>query len=270
MAINRTSPKKGKVVDIPTVPTVGTATAGGELATVAFTAATVGGPVTTFTALSNPGSVTGTGTSPITVSGLTAGTAYTFTVRGTNATGSSEYSSASNSITALAGSAFESIATQTVGSGGSSSITFSSIPSTYKHLQLRVIYRNTVGVSNLRMQYNGDTASNYITHHLYGDGTSAGAFSNGVNSYMYLGNGRAATSVFTGFIIDVLDYTSTTKNKTTKTLMGYDTNGAASQSIELMSGLWFATPAAVTSITFVPGTDQFAQYSSFALYGVKG
>lgn len=99
MAINRTSPKKGKVVDIPTAPTIGTATAGAESATVAFTASTQGGPVTTFTALSNPGSITGTGTSPVTVSGLTAGTAYTFTVRGNNATGSSEYSSASNSIT---------------------------------------------------------------------------------------------------------------------------------------------------------------------------
>ena len=118
MAINRVSPKKGKVVDIPTVPTVGAATAGAESATVAYTAATVGGPTTTFTALSNPGSITGSGSSsPITVSGLTAGTAYTFTVRGTNATGSSEYSSASNSITALAGGAFESIATVTVGAG---------------------------------------------------------------------------------------------------------------------------------------------------------
>ena len=51
MATNRVSPKKGKVVDIPTVPTVGTATAGSESATVAFTAATVGGAATTFTAL---------------------------------------------------------------------------------------------------------------------------------------------------------------------------------------------------------------------------
>jgi hypothetical protein len=103
MATNRVSPKKGKVVDIPTVPTVGTATAGGASATVAYTASTKGGPTTTVTALSNPDSITGTGSSsPITVLGLTAGTAYTFTVRGTNATGSSEYSSASNSIIPIA------------------------------------------------------------------------------------------------------------------------------------------------------------------------
>jgi len=104
MAINRVSPKKGKVVDIPTAPTVDTATAATESATVAYTAATIGGPATTFTALSNPGSITGTGSSsPITVSGLTGGTAYTFTVRGSNATGSGEYSAASNSVTPIAG-----------------------------------------------------------------------------------------------------------------------------------------------------------------------
>ena len=118
MATNRVSPKKGKVVDIPTVPTVGTATAGAESATVAYTASTVGGPVTTFTALSNPGSITGTGTSPITVSGLTDGTAYTFTVRGNNATGNSEYSSASNSVTPSAPIVgYNSISTVTVGAG---------------------------------------------------------------------------------------------------------------------------------------------------------
>jgi hypothetical protein len=103
MATNNVSPKKGKVVDIPTAPTIGTATAATESATVEYTAATIGGPATTFTALSNPGSFTGTGTSPITVSGLTGGTAYTFTVRGSNATGSGEYSAASNSVTPIAG-----------------------------------------------------------------------------------------------------------------------------------------------------------------------
>lgn len=106
MASGRVSPKRGKVLDIPTVPTIGTATAGGESATVTFTASTKGGPVSTYTALSNPGSITGTGTtSPVTVSGLTEGTSYTFTIRGNNITGSSEYSSASNSITALSAGA---------------------------------------------------------------------------------------------------------------------------------------------------------------------
>jgi hypothetical protein len=100
MAVNRVSPKIGKVLDLPNTPTVGTATAGVQSASVAFTAATLGGPSFSYRVVSNPGSVAATGTtSPITVSGLTGGTSYTFTVRAENPSGNSDYSSASNSAT---------------------------------------------------------------------------------------------------------------------------------------------------------------------------
>lgn len=86
---------------VPQAPTIGTATAtGSTTATVAYTAnATGGAAVSTYTATSSPGGLTGTGASPITVSGLTAGTAYTFTVTATNSQGTSAASSASNSTT---------------------------------------------------------------------------------------------------------------------------------------------------------------------------
>ena len=105
MAINRTSPKKGKVVDIPDVPTIGTVTTISGGASVPFTASSSGkgGAATSYTVISTPGSITGTATSsPITVNGLTLGTSYTFKVYGNNATGAGEQSSASNSITAIA------------------------------------------------------------------------------------------------------------------------------------------------------------------------
>jgi|GEM_PF-1164116 len=82
-----------------------TATAGDAKATVAFTppATTGGAPITGYTVTSNPGGLTGSGTaSPITVNGLTNGTAYTFTVTATNGTVTSVASVASNSVTPVA------------------------------------------------------------------------------------------------------------------------------------------------------------------------
>jgi hypothetical protein len=91
-----------KGLGVPDAPTIGTATAANAQASVAFTAPsdTGGQTITGYTAKSNPSNITGTGTSsPITVTGLTNGTAYTFTVTATNVSGTSPSSSASNSIT---------------------------------------------------------------------------------------------------------------------------------------------------------------------------
>jgi hypothetical protein len=91
---------------VPNAPTIGTATGGNGSASVTFTApANVGGgAITGYTVVSTPGNITGTGTSsPVTVSGLTNGTAYTFTVFATNVYGPSSLSAASNSVTPAVG-----------------------------------------------------------------------------------------------------------------------------------------------------------------------
>ena len=83
---------------IPQTPTSVIAVAGNTNAVITFTAGATGGAATTYTVTSSPGSLIGTGSSPVTVSGLTNGTAYTFVVTSTNDNGSAS-SSASNSIT---------------------------------------------------------------------------------------------------------------------------------------------------------------------------
>jgi len=284
MAINRISPKKGKVVDIPDATiTIGTPTAGASQVSVAFTVATTpatGGPVQKYTAVSNPGSVTVSGsTSPIVVTGLTNDTAYTFTVAAGNATGNGVFSSASASATPLDPAGFASIATTTVGAGGASSISFTSIPQTYKHLQIRGIARtNDAGQTQdiIGLRINSDTTTaNYVSHRIAADGTNkvaaaqaAGTYSSSWAGYATGVNGVA--SVFGATIIDLLDYTSTVKNKVGRTLAGNSQNNTTDNQIILGSTLYISTNA-VTTITLVPiFASGFVQYTSFALYGIKG
>ena len=265
-----------KVDDIPTVPTIGTATAGAESASITFTASTKGGTASTYTALSNPGSVTGSAaSSPVTVTGLTAGTAYTFTVRGNNSTGSSEYSSASNSITPTVATSYESIATVTV-STATPTISFTSIPATYTHLQLRGITRDarSVNVNNINMRLgNGsiDSGGNYAMHTLDGDGSAvsaAGAANQTALGFWIEAGASSTANAFSSFVVDILDYKNTNKYKTIKVLGGADLNGSGN--VHLISGLWQST-SAVTNIEFFNnGNFNFVQYSTFALYGIKG
>ena len=170
---------------------------------------------------------------------------------------------------------YESIATAIVGSGGSPDITFSSIPSTYKHLQIRGIYRPASAASppyNTFFRVNADSGSNYSRHFLSGDGASTPSAS-GQASQAYgwlpyhLGSSSLANT-FNTVVIDVLDYANTSKNKTIRSIGGYDANGSGY--IQLVSSAWLST-SAITSFTIYTGNlGNFAQYSHFALYGIKG
>jgi hypothetical protein len=169
-------------------------------------------------------------------------------------------------------SSYESIATTTVGAGGSAFVTFSSIPSTYTHLQIRVLARDTRAVSfdNLLLQANSDTGSNYSDHFLYGDGSTTLSGGGGSSTEIRTGTitGASATaSVFGANVIDILDYANTNKYKTVRALTGADANGSGQ--MVFRSGLWINT-AAITTIKLFPGGGNFGQYSSFALYGIKG
>ena len=162
-------------------------------------------------------------------------------------------------------SSYESIATVT-STGSSTFLTFSSIPSTYKHLQIRGIANDALG-NPLQIQFNSDTGNNYAYHRLQGTGASTastGVASNG--DINFIGYAAASTSTYGVTIIDIIDYASTTKYKTLKTLMGYDQNGSGL--ILLNSGLWMNTNA-ITSIKII-GSGALTSASNFALYGIKG
>lgn len=160
-------------------------------------------------------------------------------------------------------SSYESIATVTVGSGGAANVEFTSIPATYTHLQIRFIAQGgSVGL-NLRM--NGAT-SGYSTHYLTGDGATVS--SSGTANEVYIYTGRTPTSTYFGVgVIDILDYANTNKFKTLKSIAGNDQNGSGS--VWLFSGNYPSTTA-VSSLTLFSTTGNLAQYSQFALYGIRG
>lgn len=169
-----------------------------------------------------------------------------------------------------AANSYESIQTVPVTST-TASISFTSIPSTYKHLQIRSFGRMSASATldSLWMQFNSDTtASNYIAHGLYGTGSTVGAYAD-TGAYAQIGilaANTAGSNMFGTFVVDILDYTNTNKNKTTRTLSGADLNGDGQ--LRFVSGLWRNTNA-ITSIT-IAGNSSFLANSSFALYGIKG
>jgi hypothetical protein len=162
---------------------------------------------------------------------------------------------------------YESIATTTVGSGGVNSVTFSSISSSYKHLQLRVSWSENA-TNWITLSFNNDTTgANYKSHELRGNGSTAASY---VPSFSYgvaasLSNAENGN---TAAVIDILDYQNTNKNKVTRSLSGQDSNGAGI--ISLISGLWINTAAITTLKILAESSETIKEYSSFALYGIKG
>jgi hypothetical protein len=167
--------------------------------------------------------------------------------------------------------AFEQIETQILGTN-TSSVTFSSIPSTYKHLQLRITARatSTGNATALFLRFNGVSGTSYSTHTMYGTGGSI--LSEGFASLdafyrMPIPDDGLAASVFGSLIVDVLDYSLTTKNKTIRTLSGYTVSGV--NNVSLVSGAFYSTNA-VSSLSLTPQAGQLKTGSRFSLYGIKG
>ena len=184
-----------------------------------------------------------------------------------------------NSIVALlesgaggGGAAYESIATAT-GTGSSGTITFSSIPSTYASLQIRVMTRSSSTGRNIQVRFNSDTGANYAQHNLRGNGTSAAAAGTASTTSIesgWIATSADATNVMGVSIIDLHDYASTTKNKTLRAISGLDNNGGTTnERIYLYSGLWMNT-GAINSISLISNSGNWTTASVFSLYGIKG
>lgn len=167
--------------------------------------------------------------------------------------------------------------TETVLSSQSSSISFdiSSLSSTYKHLQIRVVARSDRAIASdyVRVRFNGDTGANYSWHNLYTDGTNSYSEYSAPETGMHverIAAANSATNVFGVAIIDLLDVFSNNKYKTIKSIGGvYGAEDSTGRRVQLHSGNWrsLAVPTSV-SVT-VGGGSVFVTGSRFSLYGIK-
>jgi len=173
--------------------------------------------------------------------------------------------------------AYDLLATEIL-TGSQSSVTFSSLNSTYgadyQHLQIRVVGRTTRAAAQdaATMQFNGDTGSNYTYHALEGNGSAVSSYASAPRSNNFIAQFAGASGVADSFgvtVVDILDPFETTKYTTTRALSGLEARvSTAGRFVILYSGLWMNT-AALTSITIAPGVGSLVTGSRFSLYGLR-
>lgn len=167
------------------------------------------------------------------------------------------------------------ISTVTVGSGGAASIEFNNIPQIYTDLAIKISARTSYSFSNydqLRLQFNGSTASNYSARLLYGLGTgSSASVSSGTQASIYY-SGYGATVAATSNTFSNLDYyiPNYTSNNAKSISIDFVTEHNGTDAIAgLNTGLWSLTNPITSIKIFSSNNENFAQYSSATLYGIR-
>ena len=166
------------------------------------------------------------------------------------------------------GAAMELISTVN-GTGASTTITFSSIPATYSHLQIRWTSRSSGAAQIAYFRINGSTSTHY-THWLQGDGTGASSTALGGQNSIWINGGitpsSGAASAHTAAIVNILDYANTNKVKTVRYFAGQQD---AQAMVTVGSGILPTDTTTVSSLTIVSSAGNFTTSSRFSLYGIK-
>jgi hypothetical protein len=173
--------------------------------------------------------------------------------------------------------AWDSISTTTV-TANVTSVTIS-VPQTYGHLRLHIAGKtNTVAdaIENFTLRFNGDTGANYTRQYMFTDNKTGTTFGSQLASSLsaaYVGrlpkSGASQGSCFGYALIDILDYTIGTKNKTWKSIQFYDRGNASDSSIGYQTGTWLNN-SAISSIQVIPGDTYFVSGTTISIYGLKG
>lgn len=161
-----------------------------------------------------------------------------------------------------------------VGIGGSSAITFSSIPARFNHLKLVGMTKESgtgTGGPNILMSFNGDTTqANYWSHYVNYNGSTFTAGSvNASGYYCLIGNTATSNasyaSMFGALETDILEYKSTSKFKVVRSIGSHERNGSGE--ITINSSVWQSLYS-ITSLSLSIPSSSFAQGTTIGLYGV--
>lgn len=172
-----------------------------------------------------------------------------------------------------AAGSYELISTTVLGSA-QASVTFTNAGAwtDYKHLQIRFVGRSTRAltvVGSPGIYFNGTGSGQYSSHVLKGTGSTVAAAAYTSQDFMfsyYSPAANASANLFSAYVVDVLDFASTSKNTTIRSFGGFASGGE----IALLSGAWNNT-SAVTSITIDHrDAGTWATGSRFSIYGLKG
>ena len=163
-----------------------------------------------------------------------------------------------------AGTTYEAIDTTTL-SSAAASVTFSNISGSYTDLVIVANIKGDTGNVGLNYQFNSDTASNYSSTVLAGDGTSASSdrYSNQTSAF-FTSNYGAGTNDWVTVISNIQNYANTTTNKTILTRWSKGTG-----QLTAAVALWRKTPEAINTIKISALGVNFASGSTFTLYGIK-
>lgn len=157
---------------------------------------------------------------------------------------------------------FVNLQTVTVGSGGAATIGFTSIPQSYTDLLIKFSGRNANNVYTFSVQINGTTVTN--TKRLFA--TGSGAYTTDTFNGNYTNYSTALASVFGSADLYFFNYTGSTYKRFFVEAVSEDNYSSAYMNFSANSN---ASTSAITSITLVPESGNFAQYSSATLYGIK-
>ena len=170
----------------------------------------------------------------------------------------------------MANPTFTLIASNTVGSGGASSVTFSSIPQTYTDLKVVVSARcdNSASYSSLSININGITSGFSLIGLEGGDSTTVSSYASSTNAIAYgLSAANSITNAFGNVELYLPNYTSSNYKSISSDGVSENNSSSTGAYRDLIASLWSNT-AAITSLTFT-GSGNFVQYSTFSLYGIK-